>query len=301
MFQPNEITAMADVPLQHVSNHDRAACRRRSCLHARRGLTLIELTMSMAITALMSVVLLGLISAVHTAREHTEGLESATLQSQAGLERIKFMVSQVGTYKLDGQPTRAGLAVIKRSWLGYEMPDTLVVWSGGRDGGQSLLGKLDRLPNGNELVVYAADLKRSERLVEYAFPDWTTPVDFDAPDFDATILDRLAFKSTEKARLCDRMRISSLDRRSTAAWPNVRFSHVLTPSSIELTETDPASAEWKTLPWSQGIVTSTGGLRHEAIRIELQMEPRAYSSNDSTKPIAIPFFASASTRYVYEP
>lgn len=258
--------------------------------------------MSMAITALMSVVLLGLISAVQTTREHSEGLHTATLQSQAAMDRIKFMVSQTGTYKIPDQPTRAGLAVIKRDWLGHEMPDTLVVWSGGRDGGQSSHGLMNRLPIGNELVVYAADSKHTQRLVEYAFPNWTSSIDFDAADFDATILSRLTFKSTEKARLCDRMRISSLNSANVAAaWPNVRFSHVLTPTSASLTATDPASAEWQALPWSQGIVTSSGGLRHESIRIELQMEPREHTVSDTDHPIAIPFFASASMRYVYTP
>ncbi len=279
---------------------DRTTGNSRSRVRSRRGLTLVELTISLTITSMMSVVLLGLINAVHTAHRHSEGQETAGLQAQAALERISYMVSQAGTYKLDGHQTQLGVRVVARYWSSYEMPDILVVWSGGRDGGKAKQGQHSRLPVGNELVVYAPDLKDPSRFFEYAFPDWTGSVDFQSDSFDDDIIRALESDLAERAKLTDRVRVTSLGTTSDQDWPNVRFSTRQTPSELELTTTDPDSDAWEELHWSQGITTSTGGLVRTVVRIELQLEPRSYAISDAHTSVAIPFLGSASTRYVYE-
>lgn len=295
----NASHAVVDMTLPHTN--ELASCSRKVC-GSRRALTLVELTISLTITSMMSVVLLGLVNAVQTAQRHSEGQQSAALQAQATFDRISYMVSQAGTYKLEDEATRSGLKVVSRAWYGFEMPDILVVWSGGRDGGMAQQGQLSRLPLGSELIVYAPDLKNPTRFFEYAFPDWTSSLDFNSDAFDDEIIKALQSDLAEGAKLSDRVRVTSTSfgQLNAFSWPNVRFALTQTPSAIELETTDPTSEEWSALPWSQGITTSVGGLVRSVIRMELQLEPRRYDISDATTSVAIPFLASASTRYVYE-
>ena len=63
--------------------------RREHCgvLSRARGITLAEIIMAMMITSMLAVVMGGITSAVQTARVHVEGVEEATLQAEAAIER----------------------------------------------------------------------------------------------------------------------------------------------------------------------------------------------------------------------
>ena len=278
----------------------KAAVRSRRC-----GFMLAELLMGLSTTAMLAVVLGGLMLAVQRADEHTSGLQDATIQARAALERMRYMISQAAVQQLAGQPSRPGLAVVEHRWAVVDLPDVLVVWSGGRQGGLAELGPLSRNPAVSELIVYAADPEDPHRLVEFAFPSATGTIDFEGSSFAQSIRDLLTSSAAEKIVLCDRLRVSPLPGFAwySAAEPaNLRFSVEHSPDDAALAGVTPGSSAWYALPWSQGAVSRESGLRQTRVRVELQVLARATSGQFEADPdTSIPFFDSVSVQYVYQP
>jgi len=255
----------------------------------------------MVITTMVSIVMGGMTMAVQTAWQHTSGMEEANIQARVSLDRIKYMVGQAGLYETAGQPTTLGVKVVSHKVSIWEFPDTLVVWSGGRDGGQARLGTQSRLPLTSELLVYTVNPDDPEQLVEIAFPDDNSPIDFNDSGFDSDILALISGPDAEPVQLVDRLRVSKPQIGGGAKFGNARFQLIETPDSDEIAATAVGSSDWNALEWAQGIVSGTSGMRQANLRIELQLEPRSESSSDPNDPIAIPFFGSVSYRYVYQP
>jgi hypothetical protein len=263
-------------------------------------MTLIELVIAATITSLMSVVLGGLVLAVHTARTHCEGYEEATAQSQAAIDRISYMVSQAGVYRLTGESPVLGVATVAADWGGEDIPHILVVWSGGRSGGMADDGVVTRLPKVNELVIYTGDPADPSRFVELMVPGNSSDIDFADAGFDAAIEALVASPSAELVLLCDRLRALSLGAPSPMDIGGVRFQVEFTPTDDEIAAETPGTAEWNDLRWAQTLVTGESGVRQATVRIEMQVErQRAGDGNEALT--AIPFFGSASYRYAYSP
>ena len=267
-------------------------------------MTLVELLISMAIMGLMSVVLAGMSNAVNSAWVYTKGVEVTELQANAALERIKFMLSQTGGYRVTGQPPRLGVAVVTRSVGSTTVPDVLVLWTGGRNGGLAALGTQARLPVASELLVYTWDVGLPNQLSEVAFPSSATNVDFAASTFADTISSLLASPSVDRIPLSDRLRVSLLPNKSSAASTqsvgNVRFGVTWAPTDAELANVSPVTSQWYQLNWPQGTVGSRSGMRQATLNLEVQIEPDGVVAGTGVV-TAIPFFDSASVRYVYEP
>ncbi len=279
------------IPSQSVSN-------------PRRGFTLVELMMGMTITAMLAVVLGGLINAVQTASDHTKGQQTANTQGRVAIERVKYMVSQAGVYQLSGQPTRHGIEVVNHNISVIDFPDVLVVWSGGRGGGMVEAGVLNRLPQVNELVIFAADPTDPERLVEITIPSDSSGIDFDDSDFSDDILTLISSIDAEMVLLCDRIRATRFSkwRARLPDLANIRFELSVTPSDDEIAAAVPGSDDWNGLMWAQGIVSGDSGMRQVTLRTEFQVQPNENIPADTyLSSIAIPNFGSASYRYVYEP
>lgn len=274
-------------------------------VRAGRGLTLVELMIALTITSLLSVVLGALTMAVQTAREHTEGLGDANIQADVSFERIKHMVSHTGTYRLADRPTTLGLAVVTRTWSILELPEVLVVWSGGRDGGMAEAGLQTRLPQINELVIYAPSPENPQELQEITAANSLGSIDFRAAGFSQTILSLVDSPNVERTLLSDRIRTSQLSAFSNysgATVGNVRFELTNSPNDAELAAAVPGTAAWNDLPWSQSIVGSDSGLRQSTLRMEFQIVPRtAEPTSDEVSASAVPYFGSTSYRYVYNP
>ncbi len=302
-------------------------------------MTLAELLISLTILSMMSVVLAGMSNAVNSAWSYTKGVEDSDLQARAAIERIEYMISQTGVYDLAGQPTRVGMTVVSRPVGTNQIPDVLVLWTGGRSGGMSANGVLNRLPNVGELLIYTWDSKNPGQLIEVAFPGQTASFDFAASDLPTTVTNLLTSTAAEKIPLCDRLRQSSLSTSSSAVsapvFPpasgtgspfgpslppgpssspssstptssvtqsigNARFVLSLTPSDSELASAAPQTTAWMQLSWPQGTFGNRSGVRQATLQIELQVEPDGIVRASDTVS-AIPFFGSASLRYVYEP
>ena len=274
-----------------------------------RGFTLVELLLAMSITSMVAVAISGLSYAVHTAWRHVQESEEIQLQAQAALERVQFMINECGVYQTSGQPTVLGLAAVSHGWYMFELPDTLVVWSGGREGGRAARGVVERLPRIDELVVYSVDPDDPQRMVEFTFPTLTSSIDFQGANFESTILGLLSSDAAEKTRLCDRLRVSELTPSdgTDTAYGNLQFTLTFTPSDGEIASATPGSSAWRDLMWSQSVCTGTTGLRQATVWIELiaepaenpEVTPQSWMSESTST--GVPFFASQSYRYVYRP
>ena len=269
----------------------------------RSGMTLAELLISMAILSMMSVVLAGMSNAVNSAWSYTKGVEESDLLAQAAIERIEYMVSQTGTYKIAGQPSRLGVAVVQRIVGTQMVPDTLVLWTGGQSGGIAVNGVLSRLPIVSELLIYTWDATSPSQLIEVAFSGQTATVDFASSNLSTQITNLLASSTGVKLPLCDRLRVSSVKNPgsgSVLSVGNLRFALTMTPSDSDLASAAPQTTAWTQLNWPQGIFGNRWGMRQANLQMELQIEPDGIVRASDTV-TAIPFFGAASLRYVYEP
>lgn len=270
-------------------------------------MSLVELIIGMTLNSMLALVLAGMTLAVGSGWEHTTGLDDATQQARASIDRIKYMVSQAGVYQMSGQPTVEGIAVVERASGSYRFPEVLVVWSGGRNGGMVNAGVLNRLPRVNELVIYAPQHDDPTRLVEIVSPNDTSNIDFTASNFSTTVLSIVGATQSDKTVLCDRIHTSTMPAilGSSTSVGNVRFDSRKSPTDVELSGISAGSSAWFALVWAQGLASSDSGLRQNNVRIELQLEQRPISTNtvNGARPstASIPFIGSASYRYVYRP
>lgn len=299
----------------------------------RSGMTLAELLIAMAIMGLMTVVLAGMSNAVNSAWAYTKGVESTEQQAAAAFDRIKYMLAHTGTYRLTGQPTRLGLAMVPRTLDSTTIPDVLVLWTGGRNGGMSALGTQTRLPVASELLAYTWDSTNPSQLLEVAFPSSTNNIDFAATDFATTIASLLTSLTADRIPLCGHLRVTSLSATTTTTAPVttsplgglygpsisttpttttsptfdasqsigcVRFDIAWAPTDAELATATAGSTQWYQLNWPLGAVCSRSGMRQVTLNLELQIEPDGVDAGTGSVN-AIPFFDSGSVRYVYEP
>ena len=298
----------------------------------RRGMTLAELLIAMAIMGLMTVVLAGMSQAVNSAWAYTKGVESTEQQAAAAFERIKYMLAHTGTYRLTGQPTRLGLAMVPRTLGTATIPDVLVLWTGGRNGGMSALGTQTRLPVASELLAYTWDSTNPSQLLEVAFPSSTNNIDFAATDFATTITSLLSSLTADRIPLCGHLRVTSLSATATTPTPVTtyptggmygpsisttpttttsttdasetigcaRFDIAWAPTDAELATATVGSTLWYQLNWPLGAVGGRSGMRQAIVNLELQIEPDGVDAGTGSIN-AIPFFDSGSVRYVYEP
>lgn len=271
-------------------------------VNVRAGFTLVELIFSMTILAFTTAILGGLMLAIGSAWDHSSNLEDSRRQAQVTLNRIKWMVHQSGTYRLSGQSTVVGLAVIPTAAGFYQAPSTLVVWSGGSSGGMSAQGLQSRLPVASELVIYMPDASTPSRFVEVTFPSDTTSVDLASASLSTTIQTLLQSNTRQTILLCDRLQVTSMQAASTIKIGNSRFELSSSPSDFEIGAVTAGSQAWNALSWGQGLVSSDRGLRTTNVRIELLLDPNPKSpaTDSSGYSTAIPFLGSVNRQYVYQ-
>lgn len=259
----------------------------------RRAMTLVELTVAVAVMSLVAVVLGGLISAVHTGREHVGGVQEATAQGRFAVNRVRDAVARAGVYQIGAGSTVPGVSVVWTPGSPVDRPETLVLWTGGRDA--SLAGQtLTRLPKASELLIYVPDPAAPQRLLEIVLPGAIGDVDFMSAGFPTLISQLIGSSAAEKATICDRVRVGSTGSGSA---PAIRFEIEAVPTDGQLVATAVNTPAWSALPWVNGSCSSTSGLRQTTVRVELQtVTLRRPGTNDGP---SLPVFGSAVLRYVH--
>lgn len=256
----------------------------------RRGLTLIELLISVSIMSLTTLSLGMLARAVQISSAYNEGNGAAAQHAQVTLERIEKAVT-----KATANEIFPGAVVFAESVSGNRFPDTLVVWK--PDTGTVAADAMG-LPRFCELVVFCPNPNLPSQLLEITSRSdtRTIPALSNTSQWTTELSTLKTGNASRKIILTDLLRTASLNSGSTQR-SCVRFEVALRPTAEEITAYRNGTTAWDAILWPQGWYGSTTGLRQTWVRSELQLLPNSISGGIAASDQAIPFFGSAALYY----
>ncbi len=258
---------------------------------ARRGLTMIELTLSVAVLAMVAAAVAALASGVRQGSEFARDSATVTQHARVTMQRICRRIE--AAWATENDP---GVVVVHETLAGQTIPTALVVWL--PEGGKP--ANLDGPPLVKELVIFAADPADPRRLLEARSPQDTTPISLEGMD-SATgrslISSILSAGNSQKVLLTELLRTTAVSNSASSGRRGVFWAaRRILPSSADLSASRAGAAAWEQLPWPQGIYSSRAGLRQVWIRLELQLVPPG-TSTDHMASQAMPYFGSAAIYY----
>lgn len=257
---------------------------------ARRGLTVVELLVAVAIMSVITLGLATVASGTRSVADYNSKRGMALQHARVTLDRIQRIV-QESTFA----ESHPGAVVVYDQIGNYRYPDTLLVWhpSGApaNASGPPLL---------NEVLIYCPDPGSPNQLVEMWAPTNTTPIPFDPAQLNTTTW-RTTLANVKKSSTTQKVVLTNLLRTAqptgqTAARGAVRFEAVANPTAAQIASYRAGSTTWKNLPWPTVLYSNTHGLRQLRVRTELQMVSDGNGGKvDNVGLTALPFFGSTST------
>ena len=264
-----------------------SACCLLPAAFPRRGLTLIELMLSVTILS-FTVAALGMLSrAVEIGSEYNQGYGTATQHARVTFDRLDRAINQA--FSNSSWP---GVWVTEDTVGTYNFPDTLVVWrpSGTPTNPQGS-------PVVSELVLFCPNPAATNQLLEITVPGdpRTLPSPSNTAGFKSFI-DGLKSAGGANTVLLTNLIYTATISGSAQPRAAVRFVVTLSPTDAQLA-TYP-SVTWQNLPWPQGICSPTMGLRQVWVRTELQLIPSGtWTVTNSAGQQAVPYFDSSAFCY----
>jgi prepilin-type N-terminal cleavage/methylation domain-containing protein len=270
-----------------VNRHpDSAFCLLPSAF-ARRGLTLIELMISIMILS-FTVAALGMMSrAVEISSEYNQGYGTATQHARVTLDRLDRAVNQAYA-----NSSWAGVWVTGDTIGSWNFPDTLVVW---RPNGTP--ADPQGAPIVSELVLFCPNPTSTNQFQEITLPgdNRTLPSASNAATFKAFIDGLKTAAGANKVLLTDLVRTVVV---SGSAQPKAAVRFVVAQSPTDAQMLTYPSVTWQNLPWPQGICSPTMGVRQVWLRTEIQLLPAGnWSITNAAGEQAVPYFESSSFCY----
>ena len=226
-----------------------AFCLLPSAIH-RRGLTLIELMISIMILS-FTVAALGMMSrAVEISSEYNQGYGTATQHARVTLDRLDRAVNQAYA-----NSSWAGVWVTEDAIGSWNFPETLVVW---RPSGTP--ANPQGAPLVSELVLFCPNPLSTNQFLEITFPgdSRALPSASNAATFKAFVDGLKTAAGANKVLLTDLVRTAVI---SGSAQPRAAVRFVVTQSPTDAQMLTYPSVTWQNLPWPQGICSPTMGVR----------------------------------------
>lgn len=252
----------------------------------RRGLTLPELLVASAVTALIAMGASTMAVAVHTAQDYAGGRTQAAQHGRVTLSRIQQAVE--ASY---GNEVFPCCVVFAAAVGAYDFPDALVVW---KPTGSPAAPT--GLPKNNELVIYAPDPAAPNRLLECTRPTDTAS----APAMTSTsawfsLITKFTTNSdSTKTELTDLLRAGASSTTASSQRGAVRFNVFMNPTEAEWASYRGGSSTFTSLSWPLDQRGQTSGKRRVVCQTELQIAvPSRLDSHE-----ILPFFGSASRTYL---
>jgi prepilin-type N-terminal cleavage/methylation domain-containing protein len=253
--------------------------------HDRRGVTLVELLIAVAILAILSMGLGGLSLAVHQGWNYAQGHRLAAQQGRVSLERITRAVREATS-----TPDHPGCYVVVDTSGSSTFPETLVVW---RPSGTP--ANAEGPPLISECVFFCPDPADPSRLLEITAPGDSREIPLTDELGESswqTILDDLKTSpSSQIVVLCDCLRAFPSGGGLSQPRGAVRFQREIMPSVAQWEAFRNDEVTWEELDWPQGVFENLGGLRQIWLRVELQLVPESTSGGGVTE--TVPLFGSA--------
>ena len=271
------------------------ATNAESSQRRRRGLTLLELMIAMAVSTILVGALAVLASATRQTSDFNSGQSAAVQHARVVHERLQRFVGEA--YATETYP---GVVVVDETVSGHRYCDTVVIWhpSGAPTNAAGP-------PLVNELIIIGPDPTDPRRLMEFTAPTDTRTIQLNDASLNTTSGRTLigsikAASTTIKTLLTPLVRTASTGNGSTSSLrAAVRFECELHPTTAEMTTYRGGSLAWEDVAWPQGWFSTSCGMRQIWLRSELQLVSEEYN-DDGTLPataIGLPFLGSATNYY----
>jgi Tfp pilus assembly protein PilW len=254
-------------------------------------MTLLELTMAIAVMAMVVGTLGTLGNGVQQAYEYAEGQGMATQHARVALDRITRTVNEA-----TAGAQFPGFLVFADTVGTWQFPDTLVVWhptSAGVDP--------DGLPRFSELVVYCPNVNQPNSLLEITNPSDTRTVPAVSNQTQwATEMQNLKQSSAAQVVVLTSLLRTCVVTAGTTSQTRgaVRFVARLNPPDSQWTQYQNGTLAWQNLYWAQGLYGAQEAMRQAWLRFELQLMPgNTWVANNPAAERAITFFGSAAVYY----
>lgn len=261
----------------------------RCAMKLRRGLTIIELSMSVAVLAMVATAVASLAHGVRLGSEYAQDSADLTQHAQVALARITNRVENA--WATEAHP---GVVVVHDTAAGAMVPAALVVWQPESGTPVHLAGP----PLVRELVIFAANPGNPRELVEVRAPSDNRPVpleELDTAPGRSLVAALLTSSGSKRTVLTELLRTTSgtnVGGTRGVTW----FVRRVRPTAAELAQARTGAIAWDELPWPQSIYSSRNGMRQVWVRIELQLVPPGTTSAQMARR-AVPFFGSAAIYY----
>ena len=254
---------------------------------SRRGLTVLEMVISIAILSLVAVALASLGSAVQVSSDYSFGHAAATQQAKVALQRIKHHITTA-----TASEDFPGFAVIDEVVDGWSFPDALVIWHPA--GPAAIPGGPPRF---DELIIYCPNPNDPTQFWELTAPTVTrlTPPLSNVSSWRTELAAIKASPNSQRVVLIETLRIANVNN-SDPPRGVVRFHQRVRPSQTHWSQYKAGSRSWNNINWVQDIRGSQTGLRQSWCQIELQLIANEPDSPAVTDTI-VPFFGSAALYY----
>jgi prepilin-type N-terminal cleavage/methylation domain-containing protein len=249
----------------------------------RRGMSLVELSLSVAILALVAA---------------SMGTMAMTLQSVTSFTRGQSNAVQHGRVVLDRLDRTLQAANVSESFPGFMVvtwpdgsgtfPDTLVIW---KPTGTAV--DPTGVPRANELVIIRPNPSNPASLIEITNPSepaTTTYASSDQANWRTLVTALTSRSNAVTVELSSLIRTAATSTLTNATIRGcVRFRYKAAPSDAEIASYRAGTATWTSLAWPQDSAGKTMGMRSLGCFSELQLVP---DPTDNAAENALPFFGS---------
>lgn len=279
--------------LNSFRDHNRCATARRA---ARRGLTLVELLLAAAVSAILVGALSTLSATVRQNSTFNQGQQDAVQHASVVFDRIAHYVD--AAYATETYPG----AVVVADLVGTtRYPDTLLIWRPATTPANPAGPPLVR-----ELIIICPDPSDATQLVEITRPSDTRTIELNDASLN-TSTGRTFVSGLKTAAGATKVLLTPLVRTASASATNgttsmraaVRFECELHPTAAEVSACRSGSTAWTNLNWPQGLYSSSAGMRQVWVRGEVQLIGKSRSADGTVAADAatLPFFGSATKYY----
>jgi len=261
---------------------------------SRRGMTMVELLMAVAIMGILAGAMAGIAMAVQQSAVYNYGRTTSAQNARVSLDRINRMVLTATS-----APNYPGVAVCTTTIGSYLFPDTLLVWHPASGTPVNAAGP----PLISELVIYCFDPNTPNNLIELTAPTNNSTIVMDSATLSSGSWPNV-IAGLKTASSSQKTVLTSLLRTAAASGVRgvVRFNLDLHATASEWTSYQNGSLTWANIAWPQGLYSSAGALRQASVRTELQLMPaQLQGQQDPSGQQPLIYFGSASLYYQVNP
>lgn len=265
----------------HVSKP--SVCPTGACpTRHRRGLSLIELIISMAIMSMIALAMGTVTTAVNVSHEAATNIDRMTQHGRASIRRIRSAVDAAHS-----STQFPGFFVLTHTIGTVTVPDTLVVWTPPGAANDS-----DGLPLVSEIKIYLPDSGNPRHLLEMSRPADASTVP-DPSDTSAwNTLVTSIYNDDTAVRLTKYLNTVVVSGTTVS---QIRFNIRLRPDQSQIAAYIGGGATWDDIYWPQNMYTANTGTRQNQCLFEIQL------LDDPPAPQEVYTFVSSGSVYYLEP